>query len=76
MNAASLVRMRLGGDPADLGKSGGGGKGGNGNGGGGGRNGGGGLEWQYAKLLAPLFADDKVVRNRIKALKRFGKGGK
>jgi HEAT repeat protein len=35
-----------------------------------------GFDWQLQKLLAPLYADDKVVRNRIKAWKKSGKGGK
>lgn len=34
------------------------------------------FDWQLQKLLAPLYADDKVVRNRIKAWKRSAKGGK
>jgi hypothetical protein len=77
-NFASILRTRLAGDPVEDPKGLGGGNGG-GPGGPAGRGGPGGflgLEWQYLKLLTPLYADDKVVRNRIKLWKRPPKGGK
>jgi HEAT repeat protein len=61
---AAAVKTRLsGGDPFA------GGGGGGGGGGRGGRGGGGG--WGVLRLLAPLYADDKLVRNRIKDFRNF-----
>jgi HEAT repeats len=64
---ADGVKTRLqGGDPF---AAGGGGPPGGGGGRGGGRFGGG--RWGLLRLLAPLYADDKIVRNRIKDFRNF-----
>jgi hypothetical protein len=55
---AAIVKTRLaGGDPFQ-----------GGGGGGGGRSGRGGA----MRLLAPLYADDKIMRNRVKEFRNFG----
>jgi HEAT repeats len=62
---AAGVKTRLqGGDPFAAGGGGGGGGGGRGGFGGGGR-------WGLLRLLAPLYEDDKIVRNRIKEFRNF-----
>jgi hypothetical protein len=66
--AAGVKTKLQGGDPFT------GGGGGNGPpGGGGGRFGGG--RWGLLRLLAPLYEEDKIVRNRIKDFRKFRAGG-
>lgn len=64
---ATRLRERLGSNPAERAKPPNGGEAG---------ARGFGVDPSLLKLLAPLYADDKVVRNRIKAWKRSAKGGK
>lgn len=68
---AGLIRKQLGDEDApeeeDDGKKGRGGRGGGRGGGGGGRRGGGGGgPGTLYRLLAPLYQDDKIMRNRVK----------
>jgi hypothetical protein len=65
---AARLRTRLAGDPALRAKPPFGGEPG--------ARGFGGVDPTLLRLLAPLYADDKVVRNRMKTWKRPGKGGK
>lgn len=73
---ADAVRRQLGDATAPEAPAGGGGGGGGrkgGGGGGGGRRGGGG-PGALRKALAPLYADDKIMRNRVKEFMDRGNG--
>jgi hypothetical protein len=65
------MRRQLGDPDAPAAPTGGGG------GGGGGRKGGGGGArgpWGVMKLLAPLYTDDKIMRNRVREIMERGRG--